>query len=344
MREDFRERLQGVRGYDTKIDTAKSIITTAEDMHEVLREVKRLRRIEELRDQRSKEQSNRRQVDTSLINNVRFNVYEYDSSYIGDLRYTTAVYHAQQLGMRLRSLEIELQDGEVTVESGMFQSSEGQIELSQSFSPMHMIGGIVRRMNKETFFRPEFKGTGRVRLESNFKFVKLLKVPRKTRLVLEKGIYLASAGKWKYKTAKNFNVGMMFFSNKAILQTELAGSGLVALELPVHPTELVEHVVTEGNPFRVNGEYVLYWAGNLKRKIHPARKLLGNLASGRGIVEEYTGRGFVYTAPTLGFYSHIANELQGKNTSVVHPLGDGVDLGKPRRTWRDWIGMRGSRD
>lgn len=288
--------------------------------------------------------NNRKQINSEQINGVRFKVYEYTSSYVGDLRLTTDIYHAQKLGMKLRSLEVELNSGVVTVESGMFQSSEGHINLKQSFSPMHILGGIVRKMNQETFFRPEFGGTGIVRLESNFKFVKLIKVPRKTRMVLEKGIYLASAGDWQYKTAKNFNVGMMIFSDKTLLQTELVGYGLVALELPVHPTELVRHEVTPDRPFKVSGEYVLYWTGNLNRKINPAKKLIGNLASGRGIVEEYTGAGYVYTAPTLGFYNQLSEGLTGKNSGNTNVIGTGSDLGKQRKTFLESIGLRGGNE
>src|SRR5699024_8253601 len=104
------------------------------------------------------------------------------------------------------------------------------VELRQKLNPVHMLKGIVRKMNDESFFRPEFGGTGTVRLRSDFKFVQLIHVPKNTRMVLEKEIYLDSAGEWKYTTAKNFNVGMIVFSEKSLLQTELRGKGLVALE------------------------------------------------------------------------------------------------------------------
>lgn len=359
MGKEFENRLQRVQlGDNVKENTAKAFLSTAEDTYEVLQEVKSVVDILEERLEKEKEQeklvvreedsltkvNNRKKIDSVQIKGIGFNVYEYDSSYVGDLRFSTPIYHAQKLGMKLRSLEIELNSGMATIESGMFQSSEGKVELRQSFSPMHMIGGIVRKMNKETFFRPEFGGTGIVRLESNFKFIKLIHVPRKNRLVLEKGIYLASAGDWQYKTAKNFNMGMMFFSDKSILQTELLGSGIVALELPMHPSELIRHEVTQDRPFKVSGEYVLYWTGNLTRKINPARRLLGNLASGRGIVEEYTGNGFVYTAPTIGFYNQLSDGLKGKNTGSVNTLGDGADMGKQRKSFMEKIGLRGSRD
>lgn len=353
MSRDFEDRLSRVNEENTKDKTAAALVASAEDTYHTLQTVNRIaRQLEESLENRALEvqvaeeerDGNRNLIDSVQIKGVRFNVYEYDSSYVGDLRLATPIYHAQKLGMKLRSLEIDLNNGMTTIESGMFQSSEGKVELRQSFSPMHILGGIVRKMNKETFFRPEFGGTGTVRLESNFKFVKLIHVPRKNRLVLEKGIYLASAGDWQYKTAKNFNVGMMVFSDKTLLQTELLGNGVVALELPMHPSELIRHEVTKDRPFKVSGEYVLYWTGNLKRKINPARKLLGNLASGRGIIEEYTGDGYVYTAPTIGFYNQLSTGLYGKNTGTVNPIGEGADMGKQRRSFREKIGLRGNRD
>src|SRR5699024_5676927 len=151
----------------------------------------------------------------------------------------------------------------------------------------------------ESFFRPGFIGTGTVRLESDFKFVHLMDIQEDTRLVLEKGLYLEKAGHWAYTTEQNFNAARRFFVEQRVLQTEVRRKGSVALELPVHRTELIKHKVTENRPFKVSGEHVLFWQGDLKRQIHPAKKLLGNLASGRGIVEEYTGEGHVYTAPTI---------------------------------------------
>lgn len=319
---------------------ARSHIASSEDTYHSLNELKRINEnLEGLREGK-KTSAKKRVIDSVQIPGARFNAVEYDSSYVGDLSLATDIYHAQQMGMKLRSLVVELNQGRVVMESGMFQSSEGNIKLKQSFSVKHMVGGVIRKMNEESFFRPEFVGTGTVNLESNFKFIKLLSVPRATRLVLEKGIYLASAGDWKYKTAKNFNAGMVIFTEKSLLQTELEGAGLVALELPVHPSELTKHTVTPDSPFIVSGEYVLYWTGNLRRKVNPAKKLLGNMASGRGIVEEYTGEGYVYTAPTLGYYNQIAGEMRGQHLGNTNAIGDGSDHGKRESSFLERIGMR----
>lgn len=351
MGNEFEDRLKNIPPKLLgKNEAARSMISTAEDTHESLQELRGVNNslaemnliLNQISDVKSNKKVNKKQViDKAQIAGVRFEVVEYDSSYVGDLRLATDIYHAQKMGMRLRSLIVELNQGRVTMESGMFQSSEGDVKLKQSFSVKHMVTGIIRKMNEESFFRPEFGGTGRVTLESNFKFIQLLTVKRATRLVLEKGIYLASAGDWRYKTAKNFHPGMVVFTEKSILQTELEGAGLVALELPVHPTELTKHTVSQGRPFRVSGEHVLYWTGNLRRVVNPARKLLGNMASGRGIVEEYTGEGYVYTAPTLGYYNQIAEELHGNNTGNTDTIGEGADMGKRSSSFWEKIGIRG---
>lgn len=342
--EGYEERLENMDAEDVnKENTAKSLVSMGESSYEINQKIDGLESLlDEIKTNLGEEQKidRRKTVITKQIAGVRFRVVEYQSSYVGGLSLATNMYHAQRMGMKLRSLEVDLRDGVVQMESDMFQSSEGEVKLTQKMNPIHMAKGIIRKMNKESFFRPEFGGTGTVRLESDFKFVHLMEVEHETRLVLEKGIYLASAGDWDYTTAKNFNVGMMFFSEKSLLQTELRGKGLVALELPVHRTELIKHKVEHDRPFKVSGEHVLYWTGDLERKVHPAKKLLGNLASGRGIVEEYTGEGYVYTAPTLGFYNKLSESMKGKNTGNTDPIQDDEDLGKQGRSLKDKVGMR----
>ena len=271
--------------------------------------------IEDFRDVYIKENTGRKTnvevIDKKATNDAIMRVKEYNSSYIGDISLATDIYNAQQLGMKLRQLEIELKGGSVAFESGMFLDSSGDINIGKiSINPKEIIRGTIRRLNEETFFRPVATGTGIVTLDSSFKFITLLKVPSETRIVLEKGLYLASIGKFEFKTTKNFNVGYALFSDKNLLQTDVRGKGIIALELPVHESELVKREVTPDNPYMVNGDYVLMWSGNLKRTVKPMSKMFGSLASGAGLVEEYTGTGTVFTAPTLGYYKSLAKEMK----------------------------------
>lgn len=269
-------------------------------------------------------------------------VKEYDSSYVGDLSLATDIYHAQQLGMKLRQLEVQLKGGTVAFDSGQFLESTGKLEIGRaSLNPMELIRGVIRKMNDETFFRPTISGSGTVTLDSSFKFITLFPVEERSRVVLEKGIYLASIGDFEFKTTKNLNPGYLIFSDKGMFQTDVRGVGVIALELPVHRSELVEREVTPDNPLLVNGNYVLIWSGNLKRTVKPAGSLFGSLASGVGLVEEYTGTGKVWIAPTLGYYRELAKDLEGDELGGDrHEEIRGTQKGKRENTWWQTIFTR----
>lgn len=252
-------------------------------------------------------------TETKGIRDATMRVKEYNSSFVGDLALATDIYHAQQLGMRLRQLEIMLKGGTVAFDSGQFLESTGDVKMGRvALNPMEMFRGVVRKMNDETFFRPTLTGRGIVTLDASFKFITLFPIEEPSRVVLEKGIYLASIGNFEFKTTKNINPGYLLFSAKSMFQTDVRGVGVLALELPVHISELVEREVTPDNPLMVNGDYVLIWSGNLKRTVKPAGKLFGSLASGTGMVEEYSGTGKVWIAPTLGYYRNLSKELEGE--------------------------------
>lgn len=275
-------------------------------------------------------------IQQEALKDVVMTVKEYDSTYIGDINMASDIYHAQKLGMKLRQLEVELRNGAVAFDSGSFLDSLGNIKLSKtSMNPKELIGGVFRKMNEETFFRPIAQGTGHISFESSFKFITLLPVVKPTRMVLEKGIYLASAGNFEFKTTKNLNPGYMLMSNKGIFQTEVNGQGILALELPVHKSELQEHKVTPDNPYRVNGDYVIMWGGNLKRSVTTMGKFIGSVTAGTGLLEEYSGTGTVWTAKTLGYYKNLSNDLHntGLGGDRTEDLENNTDRGKRKNTF-----------
>lgn len=258
-------------------------------------------------------------------------VKEFDSTYVGDITHATHVYHAQKLGMKLRQLTIELNGGSVAYESGQFLASSGNVKDGKvSLTPFEMMRGVVRKMNDETFFRPTLTGQGQVILESSLKFITLLPIKTDTKIVMEKGIYLASIGQFEFKVTKNLNPSYMMFSEKSIFQTDARGKGVLALELPVHINEIEIIKVTPENPVLVNGNYVLLWSGSLKREVGITGSVMGSVTSGKGLVERYTGTGEVWLATTLGYYKEIASNLNGKgmNSTRTESIRDGSQDGK----------------
>lgn len=66
------------------------------------------------------------------------------------------------------------------------------------------------------------------------------------------------------------------------------------------------------------------------------------MASGRGLVEEYIGEGYVFTTPTLGYYNNLSNLLTGKAAGTKNVIGSGADAGKKRRSFKELLGFRGT--
>lgn len=262
-------------------------------------------------------------------------VKEFDSTYVGDIEHTSQIYHAQKLGMKLRQLVVTLKGGSVAYESGQFLASSGDIKEGKvSLSPFEMMRGVVRKMNDESFFRPSLTGRGTVILESSLKFITLLPIKTETKVVMEKGIYLASVGQFEFKVTKNLNPSYMMFSEKSIFQTDARGTGILALELPVHINEIEIIQVTPESPLLVNGNYVLLWSGSLKREVGITGSVMGSVASGTGLVERYTGTGEVWLATTLGYYKEISSSLQGKDAqSRTNSIREGSQEGKREPTF-----------
>lgn len=305
--------------------------------------------IDTYEDHQKKEEDKGYKVIQSIpIMDAVMEVREYNSSYVGDINLAMGIKSAQDLGMKLRQLVVELKGGTLAYESNQFLASEGKLELGKvKLAPKDILQGAVRKMNDETFFRPTLTGHGIVTLDSSFKFLHLMKIKKPTRIVLEKGIYLASVGAFDFKTTANMNLGYMMFSGKNIVQTDVRGAGILALELPVAFNELQEVRVTYDNPLKVNGDYVLMWAGDLDRKVATAGKILGSITSGTGLVETYTCRsedreGIVWLAPTLGYYKQLAKDMEGKGYGEdrTEAIEEDTQAGKNRLSFLQRLFLR----
>lgn len=277
-------------------------------------------------------------VDEKKVGGTIFRIREFDSTFMGDIHESPGIYFAQELGGRLRRLEVSLSDTSVAFDGGSFQSSCGQVEFGKlKLSAGDMLKGIIRKQNSESFFQPVVYGNGEVQMRSSLKFLQVIQLKSPTKVVLEKGLYLASSTglpdeDFRFGVNSTLNISSLTFSKKNAFQLSLIGQGLIALELPVHPEELERHRVTPNNPYKVNGDYVLYSVGNIKRTVQKSSTIFGTFATGAGLVEVYEGNGEVITAPTLGYYGAISSELEGKelSTTASERLSD-TDTGKHKK-------------
>lgn len=296
-----------------QVDLINALSENAHYSKETAKQISDFREDIRVIESKNKVQHGSREIQRISLNDARMTILEYDSTFVGDINLATQIYHAQKMGMKLRQLKVDLKGGTVAFDSGQFLASSGNIEQGKTpLNPFEMVRGVMRKMNDETFFRPSLTGNGTVYLDSSLKFLTLLPVKTPTKVVMEKGIYLASIGRFEFKVTKNLNPGYMLLSEKSIFQTDARGEGVIALELPVHMDEIEVIDVTPDKPLMVNGNYVLLWSGSLKREVTMSGGVIGSLTSGTGLVEKYSGTGQVWLATTLGYYTQIVGSMQGQ--------------------------------
>lgn len=258
-----------------------------------------------------KNRSSRKLIDEEHLRDISVKIYEKDINFTGgNIPLAQDIYYAQQLGLKLRHIEADMRGGSMAFDGAKYRSSIGDVKFDRIRLGMKDIfHGIIRRRNNEDFFWPAVKGHGSVSLRDTVRFVHMVRCKNPRRFIFENGVYLASAGNFKFGTIADTKVGSLFLSKKNMFQMSLEGQGLVILELPVHPSELEYCKVEPGRPVRVNGQHVIYREGDVQRNVKLATTVFGSLATGAGFVEEYTGNGLVVLAPTLNVFEVIAEDL-----------------------------------
>lgn len=245
------------------------------------------------------------------LKDIKIKVIEKDITFTGgNIPLAQDIYYAQQLGLKLRHVEAELNGGSLALDGDKYRSSSGDVKFSHiSLGGKSLIQGLIRRNNNDDFFWPALTGFGTAKMKDTIRYIHMIRCVNPRRFVLENGIYLASAGNFKFGVQADIKMRSLMLSKKNVLQTAIEGQGILLLELPVHPSELEYCKVQPGRPVRVNGQQVLYREGNVKRDIRMASTVFGSVASGAGFVEEYTGDGMVVLAPTLDLFEVLAKDL-----------------------------------
>ena len=252
-----------------------------------------------------------RVIAEEALKDIRIKVIEKDITFTGgNIPLAQDIYYAQQLGLKLRHVEADLNGGSLALDGDKYRSSSGDVKFSHiSLGGKNLIQGLIRKNNHDDFFWPALTGYGTAQMKDTVRYIHMVRCVNPRRFVLENGIYLASAGNFQFGVQADMKLRSMMLSQKNMLQTSIEGQGILLLELPVPPSELEYCKVQPGRPVRVNGQQVLYREGNVKRDVRLASTVFGSVASGAGFVEEYTGEGMVVLAPTLDLFEVLAKDL-----------------------------------
>lgn len=262
------------------------------------------------------------------LRDISVGIYERNISFSGsNIPMAQDIYYAQKLGLKLRHIEAELNGGRLVFDGDKFRSSAGSMKFSRiNIGLSEMFKGFIRKGSSESFFLPSITGVGTLQLKDTVKYLHMVKCHNPRKFILENGVYAASAGDFKFGIHADTKVGSVVLSGKHILQTSVEGKGILILELPVPPNELVVLRVTPDRPVRINEQEVIYREGNVKRNKRLASGIFGSLATGTGFVEEYTGNGLVVLAPSLNLADIISNDLKDELEESIEKNGGNMSL------------------
>lgn len=262
------------------------------------------------------------------LNDISVKILEKDISLSGtNIPMLQDIYYAQKLGLKLRSIQAELKGGTLVFDGDKFRSSSGKLSFNRipvGFSDM--IKGFIRKGSAESFFLPSISGYGTLQLKDSVKYLYMVTCYENRKFILENGVYSASAGAFKFGIHADTKIGSVLLSGKKIFQTTVEGRGILILELPVPPNELVVLKVSPDRPVRVNEQEVIYREGNVKRNKRLASGVFGSLASGAGFIEEYTGTGLVVLAPSMNLADTIYNDLHKELENTISENGSKLTL------------------
>lgn len=206
---------------------------------------------------------------------------------------------------RWRQLAVYLKDGSASavLEPGALQYLRGEIELQAAVSGGGGLGGLIRgavtaAATGEGLFKTAYRGTGMIRTEPT-RLHLLSGELRGEDLIVDDGAFVACAGAITVGRHVNRGLTAMLGSGEGRVQPKLSGSGVFALQSPVHPDEF-EVLELRGETLKVDGNLVLAYTGGLAFSVEKsARGLIGSARTGEGYVQVYRGTGRVWLAPTL---------------------------------------------
>lgn len=225
------------------------------------------------------------------------------------LEVAAKLFYAGQVGMRLKQIKIQLQNGTAQLESGVMQFMKGNIDADTTLGGL---GGLAKKMltnalTQETTFRPRYRGVGDIYCEPTFGHFMLLALANEE-AIIDKGLFYASEGTIEVGVAMQKNISSAMLGGEGLFQTKISGTGWAVMSIPVPASEVIRYTLNN-EKLSVDGTIALLRKGNIEYRVEKSNKsLLGSAISGEGLLQTFTGTGEVWLAPTQSFYTRMQSE------------------------------------
>ena len=219
------------------------------------------------------------------------------------------LFFANEAGMHLKQVRINLQGSDVMIESGLLHFMKGNITLE---SKVGGLGGFAKKMissalTNEATFKPTFRGKGEIYLEPTFGHYLLVSLDNEE-MITDKGMFVACEAGVDVGVAAQKNVSSALFGGEGFFQTRLSGTGWCVLSCPV-PSQEVTRCILNNEKLSVDGNFAILRKGKIEFKVEKSSKsLMGTATGGEGLLQTFTGTGEVWLAPTQSIYQRMKYE------------------------------------
>ncbi|MEE4189047.1 MAG: AIM24 family protein [Roseobacter sp.] len=208
----------------------------------------------------------------------------------------------------MRYVTAHLNDETIRAEAGALSYHTGDIEIHSALIPS-VVGAVRSLLAEEAVYRPEYRGTGEVTLESSLGGFHILDLEDEC-WILEPGTYWASEGSVDVSFHRERMLTSFWTGEGLIyLQTRVNGSGKVVVTTR-GPIE--EVTLAPGQKLRAEGRYVVCRSESVSYAASRAtRNFFGRFTSGEGLVRVFTGPGKLILNPAPYWRYKIFTEHGG---------------------------------
>jgi len=230
-----------------------------------------------------------------------FSVVEYEKDLSVSPENAEMAYFASRMNVRKRQVVAELHgDNGVIVQAGTMQMMAGNIHATTNVTG---VGDLMKKVagsivTKETAIKPMYTGEGFLVLEPTFRYILLADLAEwENEAVIEDGLFLACDDTVQMKVTARTTLSSAVLGKEGLFNTTLIGEGIVAMESPVPPDELIVLDI-EDDEVRIDGPMAIAWTYGLRFTVERTTPtLVGSAFSREGLVNVFRGTGRVLMAP-----------------------------------------------
>ena len=209
-----------------------------------------------------------------------------------------------------RWVKVTLHDEEVRAEKSSLSHMKGSIVMDTPLPNMRDL--LVSTVSTDSPFRPRYRGTGEIYLDSTMGGYHVLQMSEGEDWVVENGAYWASEGKITLSLVRE-RLMTAFWAGEGLIwyHTKLSGAGIVVLAAQGP----VDEITLNSEKLVVDGSFVIARTDGIKFSIRrPARTRWSTWLSGQTSARVYEGKGRLLMCTTPYW------RLAIKNKNLADPM------------------------